>query len=252
VLLVGCGNTVTTPPNNASLSPTPTPAPSPTQEKTVASPTPTPKNLAEAFYGEWEREDNGKFTTVKFSSATQKGDDFVGTMIDVNTKKNTANYTVQPNNNVTLTILPGNPNAGESYTVEYEVSDDGNSITLKRDPPQVFKKGTSSADILKDVTTISTLPDWKPDAQARSYFEVPPAITLLHFGKAIKYDEGYTGDITGYDGAVQTLGKYTITSKGKITTSHNGNKKSAKYTLVGDNILRIEFTDGGSALNFTR
>ena len=153
---------------------------------------------------------------------------------------------------MTITILPGNPSAGESYTHEYEVSDDGNTITIKTDPPAVYKKGTSSADILKDVTTISSGNDWKPDAEAIKYFEVPATITLLHFGKAIKYDEGYTGDITGYDTAVKTLGKYTITSKGKIVISQGGNKKSAKYTLLGDNILRIEFTDGGSALNFTR
>ncbi len=223
VLMLGCSSS-NTPPNNASPSPTPTPSPT-----TAASPTPTPKNLAEAFYGEWETKDNtsGNFITVKFGSATQKGNDFVGTLTDVNTKQNLSEYTVKPNNNVALLYLPGTPRAGQSSTVEYEISGDGNTITLKTNPPEVYRKGTSSADILKDVSTITTGGDWKVDNKtvtnlSNQSLGIRNAPVVIKFLPGQKVDAGFTGLMVFYQeqqpnsGAFNDMvleGKYTIGSK---------------------------------------
>lgn len=253
VLVSGCSSS-NTPPNN------PSPSPTPTVEKKLAenspSPTPTPKNPAEAFYGEWETKDqNGNFQTVKFGPATQKGDDYVGTYIDVNTKQDLSEYKIKPNNNLAFLDLPGTATAGRSATFDYEFSDEGNTITLKGNPSRVYKRGTNNADILNDIKTISTGSDWKPDAQTLKYFGISNN-NLLRFLGASKFDEGYTGVIVTSDNNFQTshkeLGKYTITSKGNVIISHDGGKKSAKYTLLGDNVLRIEFLGGDPPMNLTR
>jgi len=268
VLVLGCSSS-NTPPNNASPSPTPTltptltPTPSPT---TAASPTPTPKNLAEAFYGEWETKDNttGNFITMKFGPATQKGDDYVGTMIDVTTKQNRAEYTVKPNNNVALLFLPGTTMAGQSSTFEYEVSSDGNTLTIKSNPPEVFRKGTTNADILKDVDTITKGNDWKIDGntvnslnnQHGGFFPVDP--TVVQFFPGQQVDAGYTGPITFWQNRTTELtgmnpSRYIITSKNNIKINLRGEgEKAAKYTLLGDNVLRIEFSNGDPAINLTR
>ena len=263
VLVLGCSSS-NTPPNNAS--PTPTPAPSPTQEKTVASPTPTPKNPAEAFYGEWETKDinSGNFITVKFGTATQKGDDYVGTLTDVNTKQNLSEYTVKPNSNVTFLYLPGTARAGQSSTFEYEISGDGNTLTIKSNPPEVYRKGTSSADILKDVNTITMGGDWKMDdktinslnKQYGGFFPVNP--TVIKFLPGQQVDAGYTGQMIFYQNYSTELkdmepSKYIITSKNNIKINiHGDGEKAAKYTLLGDNVLRIEFSNGDPAINLTR
>lgn len=265
VLMLGCSSS-NTPTNNASPSPTPTPtqAPSPTA---TASPTPTPKNLAEAFYGEWETKDNttGNFITVKFGPATQKGDDYVGTLTDVNTKQNLVEYTVKPNNNVTYLYLPGNTiAAGTSKTFEYEVSGDGNTLTIKSNPPEVFRKGTTSADIVKDVNTITIGGDWKMDDKTISslnkqyggFFPVNP--TVIKFLPGQQVDAGYTGQMIFYQNYSTELkdmepSKYIITSKNNIKINlHGDGEKAAKYTLLGDNVLRIEFSNGDPAINLTR
>jgi hypothetical protein len=266
VLVLGCSSS-NTPPNNASPSPTPTPTTPPTPSPTTAaSPTPTPKNLAEAFYGEWETKDSasGNFITVKFGSATQKGDDYVGTLTAVNTKQDLAEYKVKPNNNVTLLWLPGTAVAGQSFTAEYEVSGDGNTLTIKENPPIVYRKGTTNADIQKDVDII-TIKDWKIDdntvnslnKQFGGYFPVDPTSVVVFFpGQQV--DAGYTGPMFFYQNYGNELkgmepSRYIITSKNNIKINIRGvGEKAAKYTLLGDNVLRIEFSNGDPAINLTR
>lgn len=262
VLVLGCSSS--NPPAN-----NPTPLPSPSVEKKPAenSPSPTPKNLAEAFYGEWETKDNasGNFITVKFGSATQKGDDYVGTLTAVNTKQDLAEYKVKPNNNVTLLWLPGTAAAGQSFTAEYEVSGDGNTLTIKNNPPEVFRKGTTNADILKDVDIITKGNDWKLDAntvnslnkQYGGFFPVDPN-TVVQFFPGQQVDAGYTGQMIFWQNRYTELkdmqpSKYIITSKGNIKINiHGDGEKAAKYTLLGDNVLRIEFVNGDPSINLTR
>ena len=231
----------------------------------AASPTPTPKNPAEAFYGEWETKDTngtGDFVTRKFGPATQKGDDYVGTLTDVNTKLDVVEYKIKPNNEVTLTDLP--VSTGQSFTYEYKVSDDGNTITLKGNPPIVFRKGTSSTDIVKDVNTIVAAGDWKMDDktinslnnQYGGFFPVSP--TVIKFLPGQQVDAGYTGQMIFFQNYSTQLkdmepSKYIITSKNNIKINiHGDGEKAAKYTLLGDNVLRIEFSNGDPAINLTR
>jgi hypothetical protein len=265
VLALGCSSS-NTPPNN------PSPSPTPTVEKKLAenspSPTPTPKNPAEAFYGEWETKDknSGNFQTVKFGTATQKGNDYVGTYTDVNTKKDLSEYTVKPNNTLTLLDLPGTTTAGQSFTFEYEVSGDGNTITLKSNPPTVFRKGTSSADILKDVNTITTGGDWKVDNKtvanlSNQSLGIRNAPAVIKFLPGQKVDAGYTGLMVFFQeaqpnsGAFNDMvleGKFTIGSKDNVKINLGSGDNSAKYTLLGDNVLRIEFVNGDPPINLTR
>lgn len=261
VLGLGCSSSKT-PANN------PSPTPAPTVEKkpeNSPSPTPTPKNPAEAFYGEWETKDqNGNFVTRKFGSATQKGDDYVGTITDVNTKKDVSEYKVKPNNEITLTDLP--VIAGQSYTLDYDVSGDGNTITLKGNPPIVFKKGTNSADVVKDINTITTGGDWKVDAKtvanlSNQSLGIRNANAVIKFLPGQKVDAGYTGLMIFYQeqqpnsGAFNDKvleGKFTITSKDNVKINLGSGDNSAKYNLLGDNVLRIEFVNGDPPLNLTR
>lgn len=236
VLVIGCSSVNNTPPNN--VAPSPTQASSPTQ---AASTTPTPKNPAEAFYGDWETKDNasGNFVTTRFSTATQKGDEYVGTITEVGTGQDVFTYTVKPNNNITLLPLPGVPGAGISHTYEYEVSGDGNTLTIKSNPPDVFRKGTSNSQIQKDATTLATGAWRSASDQTR----------MLALTNAKQFDKGWNGNyLITVNGAPDEQGTFAITNAGKITLTpdSSGGSTEFSYKIKSNKFFDLTKTSDGS------
>lgn len=218
-----------------------------TPQNTQAQQTPTP-NPVEAFYGEWETKDpsSGQFERWRLGTADKEGSEYVGRITNLSTNANLGKYKVGISDK-SITLELAGAQSG-SFTYEYEVSPDRNTITLKGSNPIVLKRGTANADMLKDVETFYN-GVWKLDDAAAKSLNYTPPVEIV-FERSNKYDEGYSGDVRLFEistGSIAEL-KYIIPSKNKIKISDRNGSKSATYEIMNNgNILKIDYEDPGSA-----
>ena len=263
VAMSGCGGGATS--NNAAA----TPNVNRDTPNTQAQQTPTP-NPADALAGVWETKDpratgpstaTTQFVRWQISSATKRGEEYVGKVSDLsNNNLDVADYVLRPNNSVTLEFKGSYITGAPSSTYNYEVSDNGNTITLKGDKPIVLTRGSTNTDIQKDAQTIaSTPPDWKldPDVALKMFPTFNKDYIFVVFAQPSKYNEGYGGTMEFHESYTtpQKVAewRYTITSRNKVDVNDGKGTKSASYELLNnDKILKIDFADDTPDLYLTR
>jgi hypothetical protein len=271
VAMSGCGGGSSS--NNSAATPN---VNRDTPQNTQAQQTPTP-NPTDAFAGVWETKDpratsqsagTTGYVRWQISPGTQKGEQYTGKITDLSdNNKDVADYVLGPKNNITLEFSPafsGGPSLGGSRTYEYEVSDNGNTITLKADKPIVLKRGSSNTDILKDAQAISSGNSWKldPDVASKIFPSYDKDRIYAEFETPNKYNEGYGGSMKFTEdpppGVTRTPAnvadwRYTITSRNKVDINDGKGTKSASYELLNnDKILKIDFADDTPDLYLTR
>ena len=253
VAMSGCGGS-STPSNNSAA--TPEVNRNAPQTQVQATPTPDP---VQAIYGEWETDNQDArawsgastpFVRWKINPGIKDQNGvYTGKLTDPdNRNADLANYTIGPQNTLNLAFVP--PASPGSHTFDYEVSSDGNTLTLKTGSlPIVLKRGTTNRDILKDATTISSAPTgWEPTSNTRDSIKnkYSKDVDLVGFDKALPSGEGYGGKM--YFRLASTVvesGSYIISSKNTVTLDIGAGKTPAKYALEqnGD-LLKITFGDG--------
>jgi len=222
LLVLGCNNDKSQ--NNAA----------PPKDTTAAVPAPasTGPDLSTIFYGTWEREENGQYTSETFSKASKKDDKYVGTVS--NTNLVLADYTLHDN---TIEIKY-NPSyySGATFKFEYTVSNGGEMITLNSKPPIVYKKGASNTS-LQDEANIFASKTW---ASAKD-----PNIGW-DFLDVSKSDLGWSGTYKKWNsGAVTENGEFTISRAGSITIKPSGvAPKTYEYKLKNNNTMLELSRDG--------
>lgn len=259
--LLGCGGGATG--NNSAATPNvnrDTPA------NTQAQSTPTPDPV-QAVYGAWETDNPDAIAasgtppgatqqsfvrwTVNPGVKDQNGV-YTGKITNPDQKNmDLANYKIGPQNTISLEFLPPAPAGSSTYS--YEVSPDGNTLTLKTgNKPIILKRGTTNRDIQQDAQTIASK-IWAPTPNTQTaisnkynlYFDT------AEFANAIPSGEGYGGAMelyqqTGSAGgrSLVKTGSYIITSKGKVTLDIGAGKTPANYSIKqnGD-LLEISFPD---------
>ncbi len=258
VAMSGCGGSTTTTSNNNSAA---TPEVNRNAPQTQAQQTPTPDPV-QAIYGEWET-DNQDAKTMSGASTQfvrwkinpgikDQNGLYTGKLTNPDTNADLANYKFGPQNTVNLEFVPPAP-AG-SKTFDYEVSSDGNTLTLKTgNQPILLKRGTTNRDILADVAKISTAslgasPIWEPISNTKSLIKnkYNQDVDQVQFASATLSGEGYGGRMVLLNlGSPVGDGTYIIPSKNNVTLDMRSGKTQAKYALEqnGD-ILKITFGDG--------
>lgn len=251
VTMLGCRDSSN---NNSSSSNT-----SNTVSQTQSTPTqPTPTvNPVDAFVGTWETSDltSPNYLSLRIGSATKNGDDYVGKITDTSTNNDVADYSIrEKSREMTLNFKPPFVSSqGSSSTYEYEVSGDGNKITLKGNKPIVLEKGSKNTEILRDVAILANLGgkyrDWViADANiSQKIFPSVSSMIAVKFDAAQKYNEGYRGKMlfidTGSGGTVAEW-TYTIPSKNKIELNDGKGTKSATYKIRDDEKqMEIDFVN---------
>lgn len=263
IAMAGCGGGATG--NNSAATPN---VNRDIPQNTQAQQTPTPDPV-HAIYGEWETDNpdaiaastgtppgatQQKFVRWKVNPGIKDQNGiYTGKITNPDNKNlDLANYKIGPQNTISLEFLPPAP-AGSS-TYEYEVSPDGNTLTLKTgSKPIVLKRGTSNRDIQQDAQAISSQM-WVPTPNTQKVISDKYNIYFdtAEFSDAIPSGEGYGGSMelyqqTGSAGgrSLVKTGNYIITSKNNVTLDIGAGKTPAKYALEqnGD-LLKITFTDG--------
>lgn len=252
VAMSGCGgsstntNSAATPDANRSAPSTtaPTPAPDP----------------AQALFGEWET-DNPDARTIsggttpfvrwKINPGVKDTNGvYTGKLTDPDRSNlDLANYKIGPQNIISLEFINSTP--PRSATYDYEVSSDGNTLTLKTGSnPIILKKGTANRDILKDADTIHNSGGrWEPTPNTATILNGKFSLKVDHivFDKPIPSGEGYGGDMKFVDLSAPSpkMGKYIVTAKNSVILDIGAGRTPAKYTLEqnGD-ILKINLPDG--------
>lgn len=261
-LMLGCGggaantNSAATPNVNRD-----TPA------TTAATPA-TPSNPTEAFAGVWETRDpraaatSGAATTEyvrwQITPGVKNGEQYTGKITDLSNNNNdVADYVLGPGNNVTLkystSYISGSPSSGggtvvsPSSTYPYEISDNGNTITLKADKPIVLKRGSSNSDLQKDAQVLSNTSTWLPTPSTKTNMSarIKYDVDYIEFQPAIVSSKGYGGKmILNTPGPNTREGTYIIAPDKKIILTIDGLESEGKYTIDGNgDLLRIKFAD---------
>lgn len=227
-------------------------------QATPVQPTPT-VNPVDAFVGTWETSDltSPDFLSLRIGSASKNGDDYVGKITNTATNDDVADYSLrEKSREITLNFKPPFVSSqGSSSTYEYEVSGDGNKITLKGNKPIVLEKGSKNTEILRDVAILANLggryKDWAiADANiSQKIFPGVSSMILVKFEAAQKYNEGYRGKMLFIDsGSGGTVAEwtYTIPSKTKIEINDGKGTKSASYKIRDDEKqMEIDFVNAG-------
>lgn len=260
VALSGCGGGSSPSSNNSAA--TPDVNRNAPQTQVQATPTPDP---VQAIFGDWETDNqearNMSGATTPFvrwkiqPAVKDQSGVYTGKLTDPDRSNvNLADYKIGPQNTMTLEFLAPPAPAKISTTYEYEVSSDGNTLTLKTgSQPIILKKGTANRDILTDVAKISSPspgapPNWEPlsntkDSIKNKYGKV---VDLVRFDNALPSGEGYGGQMQFLlSGAPVQTGSYIISSKNTVTLDIGAGRTPAKYALEqnGD-LLKITFSDG--------
>jgi len=222
LLVLGC-NSNKSKGNEAPAKDTTAPAPPPAS---------TAPDLSTIFYGTWEREENGQYTSETFSKASKKDDKYVGTVS--NTNLVLADYTLHDN---TIEIKY-NPSyySGATFKFEYTVSNGGEMITLNSKPPIVYKKGASNTS-LQDEANIFAGKTWQSAKDPNIGWD---------FLDVSKSDLGWSGTYKKWNtGAVTETGEFTISRAGSITIKPTGvAPKTYEYKLKNNNTM-LELTRDG-------
>jgi hypothetical protein len=262
VTMLGCRDSS----NNNSSSSSNTSITASQNQATPVQPTPT-VNPVDAFVGTWETSDlaSPDYLSLRISSATKNGGDYVGKITDLSTNNDAADYSIrEKSREITLNFKPPFVSSqGSSSTYEYEFSGDGNKITLKGNKPIVLEKGSRNTEILRDVAILADLggkyQDWAiVDANiSQKIFPSVSSMILVKFEAAQKYNEGYRGKMLFMDaGSGGTVAEwtYTIPSKTKIEINDGRGTKSASYKIRGDEKqMEIDFVNASDTdLSFVR
>ena len=220
-----------------------------------------PVDPSAAFAGVWETKDprakssaTTEYVRWKIGPAIQKDGQSVGKITDVSdNNKDVANYVLGPKNTITLEYFPAL--AGNSRTYDYEVSDNGDTITLKGDSPIILKRGSNNSDILKDAETIATNGPWRVDRDLGIKLFGSTDVAVI-FATPSKYKEGYGGTMEINDlatGQPPRVWNYTITAKDKVEIKDGNGTKEASYKILNDGkILQIDYVDDTPDLYLTQ
>lgn len=237
----------------------PTPDVNRNAPQTQGQPTPTP-DLAQALFGEWETDNpdarsmsggTTPFVRWKINPGVKDANGvYTGKLTDPDRNNvDLANYKIGPQNIISLEFL--NTTSPVSSTYDFEVSSDGNTLTLKTgNKPIVLKKGTANRDILKDAEAIHNNGGrWEPTPNTATILNAKFGLKVDHllFNKPIPSGEGYGGDMTFVDLSTPSSkpGKYIVTAKNSVILDIGAGRTPARYTLEqnGD-ILKINLQDG--------
>ena len=254
VTMLGCRDSS----NNNSSSSSNTSNTASQNQVTPVQPTPT-VNPVDAFVGTWETSDltSPNYLSLRIGSASKNGDDYAGKITNTATNDDVADYSIrEKSREITLNFKPPFVSSlGSSSTYEYEVSGDGNKITLKGNKPIVLEKGSKNAEILRDVEIIANLAgkykSWAiADGNVASkLFPSTSATILVNFEAAQKYNEGYRGKIVFVDassGGTLAEWTYTIPTKNKMEINDGKGTKSATYKIRDDEKqMDIDFVNAG-------
>ncbi|MBA2732927.1 MAG: hypothetical protein H0U54_08570 [Acidobacteria bacterium] len=262
VAMSGCGGSSTTTSNNTNAATTPDVNRNAPQTQAQQTPTPDP---VQAIYGEWETDNQDaramsggstQFVRWKINPGVKDQNGlYIGKLTDPDRNNlDLANYKIGPQTTMNLEFLPPAP-AG-SATYDYEVSSDGNTLTLKTgNQPIVLKRGTANRDMLKDAAAISSPPAgstvppvWEPTSNTKNVIKTKSNIDFdqARFTNAMPSGEGYGGQMELLlSGSRVGGGTYIITSKNSVTLDIGAGRTPAKYALEqnGD-LLKITFGDG--------
>lgn len=207
--------------NTAAPVNTPTPANTAAPANTASA-----ENPATAFYGKWEKKEQGQaFRYEIFGPASKQGDNYVGKITD-QANVVVANYTVFDNKTVEIAYLP-QFYGGTSFTYPYEFSDGGKKLTLDANPPIAYTKGATNTTIEKDVTFFTSGGAWKSAKdQAREYI----------FSNPQQEDKGWSGEYQITHPALPPIyGTFEITEPGKMTLKPSTGSSSAyTYKIRGE------------------
>lgn len=240
-----------------------------TPQNSSAQESPTPSNPTAGLAGAWETTydisniipgypsstagTGNQFAQWRFSEGIKKGDEYGGKVTNELNNENIADYSIA-GKTITLTFLPVSSGttttSGTSRNYEYEISDNGNTLTLKGRDPIVLRKGTGNSDMENVSYVISNKVDWmiRPALTMNSS---SPDADYVTFETARKSDQGYGGRMTFYTdnpsypppGDIVEIGQYLLTSKDKVTLTFLGGPKSGTYKLIDNKVLQIDFTD---------
>lgn len=255
VPMLGCGDSNQATVNRATPTPDTLTEEKPKKEEAA----PTPGDPLEAFYGSWEVNKGGSAGIEKWNikRATKKDGDYVGRITDLN-NDDIYSYTIktQPNNPALGTIglaglTPMNL-IGKGKTLDYEVSDNGNKITLKDNPEIILKRDSGSADIQQAANKIASLSPWKLNLEAATQMGFS-GDTIVMFNSPTKYSNGYGGNMefTDSTGRIESR-NYIITSKNEVTIKDSIGEKLATYKLESDDLLVIRYKDEPGILSLSR
>lgn len=231
-------------------------------------PTATPVNPTAAIAGVWETKydiskiipgysssqlgTTGEFANWRLSEGVNKGNEYVGRVTNELNNENIAEYTIT-GKTITLKFLPvsiGNTQtSGTSRDYEFELSNNGNMLTLKGNDPIVLTKGTNNSDMENVSFIISNKVDWMLGKPKTVDFNKPEA-HYVTFDTAQKFDNGYGAKMEFWhedpnnpnNHFVVATGQYLLTSKDTVTITLGG-PKSGTYKLLNNKVLQIDFTD---------
>ncbi|CAN5559434.1 hypothetical protein BH10ACI1_BH10ACI1_27150 [soil metagenome] len=228
-----------------------------TEEKPTVSP--TPSDPLEVFYGAWEVNKGGSAGIEKwnFKRATKKDGDYVGKITDLN-NNDMYDYTIKPkpdnatSGTIGLVGMSSMFSVGSGKTLDYEVTDNGNKITLKDNPEIVLKRDSGNADIQQAADKIVSLSPWKLNLEAAKQMGFS-GDTVVNFKTPTKYSNGYGGTMEITDSTGKTENRnYIITSKTEITLKDSVGEKLATYKLETDDLLIIKYKDEPGILSLSR
>lgn len=225
----------------------------------TATPTPAP-DPAQALFGEWETDSpdarsmsggTTPFVRWKINPGVKDANGvYTGKLTDPDRNNvDLANYKIGPQNIISLEFL--NTTSPVSSTYDFEVSSDGNTLTLKTgNKPIVLKKGTANRDILKDAEAIHNSGGrWEPTPNTATILNAKFSLTVDHvlFDKPMPSGEGYGGAMSLVDVVTPSTkpGQYIVTAKGSVILDVGAGRTPAIYVLEqnGD-LLKIKLQDG--------
>ncbi len=243
-----------------------------TPQNTLAEekPTPTaaPVNPTAGLAGVWETKydiskiipgypssqlgTSGEFANWRLSEGVKKGEEYVGKVTNELNNENIAEYTIA-SKTITFKFLPvsiGNTQtSGTSRDYEFELSNNGNMLTLKGNDPIVLTRGTNNSDMENVSFIISNKVDWML-AKPKTIEHGKPEAHYVTFDTAQKFDNGYGAKMEFWhedpnnpnNHFVVATGQYLLTSKDTVTITLGG-PKSGTYKLLNNRVLQIDFTD---------
>ena len=262
-ILTGCGSSQSDTSQNVNRA-----APQNTIAEEKPTPTAAPVNPTAAIAGSWETKyeiskiipgypssnlgTGNQYAQWKISEGVRKGDEYVGRITNELNNENIAEYTLVAKT-ITLKFLPvsigGTQTSGTSRDYEFELTENGNMLTLKGNDPIVLTKGTNNSDMENVSFIISNKVDWMLSKPKTIDYNKPEA-HYVTFETAQKFDNGYGGKMEFWqvdpnnsnNHIVVATGQYLLTSKDKVTITLGG-PKSGTYKLLDNRVLTIDFTD---------
>ena len=186
------------------------------------------------FYGTWEREENGVYSTETFSKTTKDGEKYKGTISEQNLV--IADYTIHGNS---IEIAYNNSAKHGAHTLKYDfsINDGGNTINLQSTPPIVYHKGSHNTSLQDEAYMFVT------SGGAGTWANTDNPKLGLDFADVTKSDQGWSGTYKKWDnGTVAESGEFSIPRQGSITMKPVGvAAKTYVYKFKNNNAI-LELT----------